>query len=296
MKKTDNLNVPKLVKEITIMMFGMLITAVAIHFFLKPSGLIVGSISGLSIVIEKLTGVPISIITFILNSILLILANALIGKEFGIKTIFASLLLSPYLAIFEIFFPAQKSIMQDPLLDLICFVLALGFAQAILFRINASTGGLDILAKIINKYAHIEIGTALIASGAMICMTAFLISDLRIVIIGLIGTYINGLVVDNFATGFNTKKRACIISEQYKEIQEYIIKNLNRGVTLYNVTGGYKSEQYVELEILLTRSEFSRLMEFINKNNFKAFITAGNVSEVYGLWHNNKGPKKSLNS
>ena len=127
-------------------------------------------------------------------------------------------------------------------------------------------------------------------------MTAFLTSDLRIVIIGLIGTYVNGLVVDNFATGFNTKKRACIISEQYKEIQEFIIKNLNRGVTLYNVVGGYKNETYVELEILLTRSEFSRLMEFIKKNNYKAFITAGNVSEVYGLWHDNKGTKKSINS
>lgn len=295
MKITRNLNVARLVKELTIMMFGMLITAIAIHFFLKPSGLIIGSISGLAIVIEKLLGVPISIITFILNSILLILANILLGKEFGIKTIFASLLLSPYLAIFEIFFPAQQSIMQNALLDLICFVLMLGFAQAILFKINASTGGLDILAKIISKYTHIEIGTALITSGAIICMTAFLTSDLRIVIIGLIGTYINGLVVDNFATGFNTKKRACIISEQYKEIQEYIIKTLNRGVTLYNVVGGYKNEQYVELETLLTRSEFSRLMEFIGKNNFKAFITAGNVSEVYGLWNNNNGLKKSSN-
>lgn len=296
MKTIKNLNIAKLVKELTIMLFAMFITAVAVHFFLKPSGLIIGSISGLSIVIEKLTGVPISIITFIVNSFLLILANILIGKEFGIKTIFTSLLLSPYLAIFEVFFPVQQSIMQDPWLDLICFVLTLGFAQAILFKINASTGGLDILAKIINKYTHIEIGTSITVAGAMICLTAFLISDLRIVIIGLIGTYVNGLVVDNFATGFNSKKRACIISEQYKEIQEFIIKDLNRGVTLYNVVGGYKSDQHVELETLLTRSEFSKLMEFINKNDFKAFITAGNVSEIYGLWNINKRMKKSLNN
>lgn len=292
MKIKDRLSMPKLVKEISIMLFAMLITAVAIHFFLKPSGLIVGSLSGLSIVIEKLTGIPISLVTFILNSFLLILANFLVGKEFGMKTVFASLLLSPYLAIFETFFPMQKSIMQDPLLDLTCFVLILGFSQAILFKINASTGGLDILAKIISKYTHVDIGTALTASGALICMTAFLISDLRIVIISLIGTYLNGLVVDNFATGFNSKKRACIISEHYKEIQEYIINNLNRGVTLYNIVGGYKSEQHIELQVLLTRSEFSKLMEFINKNKFKSFITAGNVSEIYGLW-NNKHLKKS---
>ncbi len=296
-KKTiKDLDVKKLVKELTIMLFAMFITAISVHFFLKPSGLIIGSISGLSIVIEKLTGVPISIITFIINSFLLILANILIGKEFGIKTIFTSLLLSPYLAIFEKFFPIQQSIMQDPWLDLLCFVLLLGLAQAILFKINASTGGLDIMAKIINKFTHIEIGTSITVAGAMICMTAFLISDLRIVIIGLIGTYVNGLVVDNFATGFNSKKRACIISEQYKEIQSFIINELNRGVTLYNVVGGYKSDQRVELEVLLTRSEFSKLMEFIGKNDYKAFITAGNVSEVYGLWNNSKKIKKSLNS
>lgn len=296
MKTIKNINIVKLVKELTIMMFAMLITAIAVHFFLKPSGLIIGSISGLSIVIEKLTGVPISIVTFVINSILLILANILIGKEFGVKTIFTSLLLSPYLAIFEVFFPIQQSIMQDPWLDLVCFVLTLGFAQAILFKINASTGGLDILAKIINKYLHVDIGTALTFAGAMICITAFLISDLRIVIIGLIGTYVNGLVVDNFAAGFNSKKRACIISEHYKEIQNFIIKDLNRGVTLYNVVGGYKSDQHVELETLLTRSEFSKLMGYINKNDFKAFITAGNVSEIYGLWHINKKMKKSVNS
>lgn len=295
-KKTiKDLDVKKLVKELTIMLFAMFITAISVHFFLKPSGLIIGSISGLSIVIEKLTGVPISIITFIINSFLLILANILIGKEFGIKTIFTSLLLSPYLAIFERFFPIQQSIMQDPWLDLLCFVLLLGLAQAILFKINASTGGLDIMAKIINKFTHIEIGTSITVAGAMICMTAFLISDLRIVIIGLIGTYVNGLVVDNFAAGFNSKKRACIISEQYKEIQNFIINELNRGVTLYNVVGGYKSDQHVELEVLLTRSEFSKLMEFIGKNDYKAFITAGNVSEVYGLWNNSKKIKKSLN-
>lgn len=284
----SKLNLNKLVKEISIMMLGMFITAVSVYFFLKPSGLIIGSISGLAIVIERLTAIPISILTFIINSVLLVLANILIGKEFGIKTIFTSLLLSPYLAIFEIFFPINESIMKDPWLDLLCFVLLLGFAQTILFRINASTGGLDILAKIVNKYTHIDIGTSITIAGALICTSAFLISDLRTVIIGLIGTYINGLVVENFAAGFNSRKRACIISDNYKEIQEYIVKDLHRGVTLYNVIGGYKSDRHIELETLLTRSEFAKLMEFINKNDYKTFITAGNVNEIYGLWFDNK--------
>ena len=298
MDALKNLNVKKTSKEIFIMLFGMLITAVSVHFFLKPSGLVIGSISGLSIVIEMITGVPISIVTFVINGILLVLANILLGREFGVKTIFTSLMLSPYLALFEAIYPVKESIMQDPWLDLLCFVLLLGFAQAYLFRINASTGGLDILAKLVNKYTHVDIGTAITVSGGLICLTAFFkgneefIIKLRFVIIGLIGTYVNGLVVENFSAGFNSKKRACIISDNYLEIKEYIITELHRGVTLYNVVGGYKNEEHVELETLLTRAEFSNLMEYIDKKEYKTFITAGNVSEVYGLWYNNKHYKK----
>lgn len=290
----NNSKASKITKEVLLMVLGMIIAAAAVHFFLKPSGLVIGSISGLSIVIEKLTGVPISIITFIINALLLVLANILIGKEFGIKTIFTSLILSPILAFFEIFCPVSQSIMQDPWLDLLCFVFLLGFSQAILFRINASTGGLDIIAKIVNKYTHADLSTSITIAGALICLTAFLVSDLRIVIIGLIGTYINGLVVDQFSAGFNSKKRACIISDNYKEIQEYIINDLHRGVTLYTVVGGYKRDEHIELQTLLTRAEFAKLMEYLDKNEIKSFITAGNVSEIYGLWHENKKFKKTI--
>ncbi|MEG1027995.1 MAG: YitT family protein [Oscillospiraceae bacterium] len=281
----------KLLKETLIMLFGMFVGAVAVHFFLKPSGLVIGSISGLAIVIEKLTNIPISILTFGINAVLLVLAAILIGKEFGAKTVITSLMLSPFLAIFEKFMPVKESIMQDPWLDLLCFVLLVGFSQTILFRINASTGGLDIIAKIVNKYFHADMGTSVTIAGAMICMTAFLVNDLRLVIIGLIGTYVNGVIVNEFSVGFNSKKRACIISNRYKEIQKFIVEDLYRGVTLYNVVGGYKNEEHIELETLLTRAEFAKLMEHLTKNNIDAFVTAGNVSEIYGIW-NDKKPNK----
>ncbi|MEG0895795.1 MAG: YitT family protein [Oscillospiraceae bacterium] len=278
----------KLLKETLIMLFGMFVGAVAVHFFLKPSGLVIGSISGLAIVIEKLTNIPISILTFGINAVLLVLAAILIGKEFGAKTVITSLMLSPFLAIFEKFMPVKESIMQDPWLDLLCFVLLVGFSQTILFRINASTGGLDIIAKIVNKYFHADMGTSVTIAGAMICMTAFLVNDLRLVIIGLIGTYVNGVIVNEFSVGFNSKKRACIISNRYKEIQKFIVEDLYRGVTLYNVVGGYKNEEHIELETLLTRAEFAKLMEHLTKNNIDAFVTAGNVSEIYGIWNDKK--------
>ena len=291
----DNAKTKKLIKEIIIMTFGMMVGTAAVHFFLIPSNLVIGSISGLSIVIHTLIpALPISIITFIVNAILLVLANFLIGKEFGFKTIYTSLIMSPMLAFCEKFFPVKESIMQDPWFDLLCFVLLLGFTQTILFSVNASSGGLDIIAKIINKYTHANIGVCVTISGALICMSAFLIPNNppKMVIIGLIGTYVNGVVLNNFSTGMNSKKRACIISERYEDIRNFVINDLHRGVTIYDVRGGYQEEPKVELEILLTNSEFVKVMEFIDQNNIKAFITAGDVHEIYGEWNEKKKTKQ----
>lgn len=278
----------KNVSDWFIMTFGMLIAAIAVHCFLIPSNLVIGSISGLAIVIFRLTGLPVSITTFIINSILLILAYLLIGKEFGIKTVYTALILSPWLYLLEHVMPVEESIMQDPWLDLLCFVLILSASQAILFRINASTGGLDILAKIVNKYLHVDIGTGVTFSGAAICCTAFMINDTRMVIIGLIGTWINGIVLNHFTDSLNAKKKVCIISDDYRKIQEFVINELKRGATLYEVTGGYSNKKSIELVSILTKDEFSNLMEFIEKNNLHCFITAGSVSEIYGLWNKHK--------
>lgn len=274
--------------EFLLMTFGMLVAAIGVHFFLIPSKLIIGSISGLSIVIFRLTGIPVSGVTFVINLFLLILAYFLIGKEFGIKTFYTALILSPWLYVLEKWFPVTHSVMNDPWFDLLCFVVILSATQAILFHINASTGGLDIIAKIVNKYLHFDIGTSVSVAGAIICCTAFFVNDFRLVIIGLIGTWINGLVVDHFTSGINSKKRVCIISPEYEKIKDYIINELVRGVTLYQVTGGYSGEKKVELEALLRKDEFAKLMEKINNEQIQAFITAGTVSEVYGLWLGNK--------
>ena len=111
-----------------------------------------------------------------------------------------------------------------------------------------------------------------------------MINDARLVIIGLIGTWINGLVVDYFTASLNKRKKVCIISPEHERIRQYIINDLSRGVTLYDVQGGYSGEKKVELVALLSTDEFSDLMKYINDNEVNAFITAGNVSEVYGLW------------
>ena len=286
--------------ELVIMTLGMMVAAAAVYYFLVPSKLIIGTISGLSIVIAGVfesfgVQVKISVVVMIINAILLVLAWLLIGKEFGAKTVYTAMILGPLMDFWgavlpyeQLLEPGQNSVMGDIWFDLMCFVLLLSFSQALLFRINASTGGLDILAKIVNKYLHFDIGASVSVAGAVICCTAFAINPFKMVVIGLIGTWINGIVVDYFTASLNMKKRVCIISKDYKRLQDYIINELVRGVTLYEVTGGYSNTKTMEIETLLTKDEFARLMDLINTEQINAFITAGNVSEVYGLWIKDK--------
>ena len=290
--------------EFLLMTVAMFISAAAVYYFLVPSKLIVGSIAVLSIVPSELfqkAGIHLGLssIVFIINAILLVLAYLLIDKEFGIKTVYTALVLGPMIKLWELILPnskliepGQTSIMQDPWFDLLCFVLILSAAQAILFRINASTGGLDILAKIFNKYCKFDIGTSVTVAGALICCTAFAINPFRLVIIGLIGTWINGTCVDYFTATINRRKRVCIISEEHERIRKFIIEKLCRGCSLYPLKGGYSMEDKLEIQALLTKHEFADLMKYISDNNIVAFITAGNVSEVYGLWRASKKIEK----
>ena len=327
-------------RELLIMTAGMSIGAAAVYYFLMPSHLIVGSISGLSIVLNTMMGGTAHTFSYLvmgINAFLLLLAFILIGNEFGAKTVYTAMILGPLTQTWDRIYPnvnfthkivdapdilaqlqagqtvldahgnpyvlsragevmerVKDSVMSgglgmgDVWFDLICFVLLLSICQAILFRINASTGGLDILGKIVNKYLHFDIGTSVAIGGIIICCTAFFINDFRMVVIGLIGTWINGLAIDYFTASLNKRKRVCIISEEPERIREYIVKELVRGCSLYKVQGGYSGEEHVEIQSLLTQEEFSSVMAFIRNNKIKAFITAGNCSEVYGLWIRHK--------
>ena len=293
-------------KEFIIMTVAMFIAAAAVYYFLLPSNLVIGSITGLSMVISSLFSlagltVKVSVVVTIINAALLIMAWFLIGHEFGAKTVYTALILGPMIEIWErilpvtkLMEPGQTSMMGDIWFDLLCFVLVLSASQTILFNINASTGGLDILAKIVNKYLHFDIGTSVTVAGALICCTAFAVNPFRLVVIGLIGTWINGLALDYFTAGLNRRKRVCIISSRYEEIRKYIIEELQRGCSLYDVTGGYNGHKNVEIQALLTQDEFASLMNYLKANDIHGFITAGNVSEIYGDWNQKKRKKKKI--
>ena len=290
-------------KELFIMTFGMFVAAAGVYYFLVPSKLVVGSISGLSIVIGTVLqnlgiAIKVSNVVLIINAFLLVLAFLLIGKEFGAKTVYTALILGPLMDVWEKICPytnllaeGQTSVMGDLWFDLVTFVLILSASQAIMFSINASTGGLDILAKIVNKYFHFDIGVSVTIAGVIICCTAFAINPFRLVVIGLIGTWLNGIIVDYFMASISRRKRVCIISDETDRIRKYIVEDVKRGCSLYEVTGGYSGSKRMEIQSLLTKDEFSDVMKYIKDNNIDAFITAGNVSEVYGLWRNHQHHK-----
>lgn len=284
--------------EVFILTAGMFVAALGVYFFLIPSKLIVGSITGLSLVLAKLLPfVSVGTVIFVINAILLVLSFLLIGNEFGAKTVYTALILGPMIDFLGKVFPMKESLfttyvagqaIANPWFDLLCFVLILSASQSILFSINASTGGLDIMAKIINKYLHINLGTAVMVSGGAICCTAFLINPVSLVIIGLIGTWLNGLILNYFLGNINSKTRVYIISKDYEIIRDFIMFTLKRGVTLHEVIGGYTNEKHMQIECVLTREEFSTLIDFMNKKKLVTFITSDVVSEVYGIW-NKKG-------
>lgn len=279
------MNKQKKFGEMITITFGVILVAIAVHFFMVPSKIVIGSISGLAMVLEQLMGIPLSIISFVLNAILLVVGFIFIGKEFGGKTVYTSLLLPVILRIFEVIFPNVQSVTGNPVYDLISYILIVALGQAILFHVNASSGGLDVIAKLLNKYFHMEIGTAVMLAGFVTALTSIFVYDFSTLVISILGTYANGVAVDYFIDGFNKRKRVCIIADEYEDIQNYIIHDLERGATLYVAQGAYDEKHRTELVSVLEQQEYRKLLNYLNTHKKEAFVTVSTVNEVVGTWN-----------
>jgi len=271
-----------IIKDYLVITLGIFIAAVAVYFFLVPSGVTVGSASGFGVVLSYFIPLPLSVITFIINLVLLIVGFIIIGKDFGIKTVYSSLSLSVFLAIFEIICPNQGPIMGDQFVDMICYLFVIAIGQAILFKANASSGGLDIVGKIINKFFRIELGQAISIAGICVALMSATIPGARVdsVVLSLLGTYLSGIVLDHFIFGFNIKKRVCILSKKEDEIKEFILHQLHSGATIYEAIGAYDNAKRREIIAIVDKNEYSKLMNFIAKVDPDAFLTVYNVNEV----------------
>lgn len=278
MKK--KLNYADIIKETVILTVAVAIIAAAVYFFLVPSHTSVSSISGLGIVLSNFVPLQLSAITMILNVVLLIIGFFTCGREFGVKTVYTSVMLPLFLGLFEIIFPNFGSMTDSQELDVLCYVLVVSVGLSILFNRNASSGGLDIVAKIMNKYLHMELGKAMSLSGMCVALSAALVYDKKTVVLSILGTYFNGIVLDHFIFDHNIKRRVCIITKKEEELRQFIVHDLHSGATIYEAIGAYKMEKRHEIITIVDKGEYQKLMKFINQEDPKAFITVYNVSNM----------------
>ncbi|SHF09264.1 YitT family protein [Caloramator proteoclasticus] len=273
----------KAIKEYILITLGIFLVAVGIYYFLVPSNLAAGGVSGLAIVINKFfPAIPVGLLMLGMNIILFIIAFIVIGSNFGAKTIYSSLGLSGMIWVLEKLYPISQPIVDDLLLQLLFGILISGIGMGILFNQNASTGGTDIIAKIINKFFHIDIGKSLLLSDFLITLAAGLTFGPKIGMYALLGVVINGLVIDNVIQGLNVCKQVTIISSKSEQIKKYIIEELGRGVTIFDGRGAFTGEKKEVLMTIISRKEFIKLREYIKELDKRAFISVSNVHEVLG--------------
>ena len=276
----SNNHVTELFKETMVLTAAMAIVAGAVYFFLLPSHASVSSISGLGIILSNFVPLPLSAITMILNVLLLIIGFFTCGKEFGAKTVYTSIVLPLFLALFERIFPNIGSLTDSQELDVLCYILTVSIGLSILFNRNASSGGLDIVAKIMNKYLHMDLGKAMSLSGMCVALSAALVYDKKTVVLSVLGTYFNGIILDHFIFNHNVKRRVCIITKKEEELRHFIINDQHSGATIYESIGAYNLEKRNEIITIVDKSEYQKLMNYINREDPHAFITVYTVSDI----------------
>lgn len=278
-KKSANVTA-ELVKEAAILTVAVAIIASAVYLFLIPSQTAVSSISGLAIVISNFVPLKISTITMILNVGLLILGFILCGKEFGAKTVYTSIILPLFLAVYEKVLPNYTSMTNSQELDVVCYIFVVSFGLAILFNRNASSGGLDIVAKIMNKYLHVDLGKAMSFAGMCTALSSALIYDKKAVILSILGTYLNGMVLDHFIFGQNVKRRVCILTKKEEQLKHFVLYELHSGATVYEAFGAYTMDKHHEIIAIVDKGEYQKLMNYLNREDPEAFVTVYTVADM----------------
>lgn len=268
------------VRELAILTGAVAIIAAAVYFFLVPSHASVSSISGLGIVLANFVPLPLSAITMILNVVLLVIGFLTCGREFGAKTVYTSILLPAFIGLFERLFPNLGSLTDSQELDVLCYILVVSVGLSILFNRNASSGGLDIVAKIMNKYLHMDLGKAMSLSGMCVALSAALVYDKKTVVLSVLGTYFNGLVLDHFIFDQNIKRRVCTITGKEEELRRFIIEDLHSGATVYESYGAYNMQKRREIITIVDKAEYQKLMSYMNREDPQAFITVYTVSDM----------------
>lgn len=262
---------------------GIILLAVGLYFLLLPSNLVVGGVSGFATVLNHhYPWIPVGGFMMGANVILFALGFIFLGREFGGYTIYAAMALSLVIMVFEKLVPLQGPIVDDLLLNLIYGIIISGSGMGIIFYQNASTGGTDIIAKIINKFTGMDLGKALLMSDFAVIVMATFTFGIKLGMYAMMGNIINSFVIDNIIAGFNKKLNLTINSQKHKEINDFILQEIERGTTLYYGQGGFSKEERVIINSIVSKKEYIKIQQFVKSIDPEAFMSINFVSEVHG--------------
>ena len=272
------------IKRFLFVNIGVILVAVGLHFFLVPNSLAVGGTSGLSIEINHLFPfIPVPYILTALNTILVVIGFIFIGADFGFYTVYASISLGVFLWLLELVVPLNQSLVEgDIFINLIFGIFIQAIGIGIVVNQGASTGGTDIVAKIVETYTRFSFGQGLIMSDGVVTLLATLLYGPKLGMYALLGAIINSTVIDKMIAGFDTKYHITIITNKIEEINQFILVDLYRGSTLYDAKGGYKGDARTIIVTLVDKKDYVKLKEFIRKTDKEAFMYVSNVTEVEG--------------
>ncbi|MBF1036407.1 MAG: YitT family protein [Parvimonas sp.] len=263
--------------------FASIIVSAGVYFFMIPYNLTIGGTAGLSIALAKfMPGIPVGVFQLGINVILFILAFLLIGSEFGGLSIYATVVLSIALIVFEKLIPNVQPLVDTPFMSMIIGVGVTAIGIALTLNQNASTGGTDIVGKILNKYMHVDLSVGVFIADFSVVVMGYAAYGINAAMYALVGILFNAVVIDKVLTGYKTRIKVYINSRYWEGINEFIVHELVRGSTLYEVKGGYNKSERVMVETILTRPEYIKLMNFIREFDDTAFVNVATVNEVSG--------------
>ncbi len=270
-------------REYFFITIGTIIVALGIKFFIAPNNIAGGGVTGISIILYRFVpSISVAIWMLILNVFLFIIAFIFIGGKFGGKTIYATIALSGVLYILDLFFPGGIAYTDDLFLATVFGSLLSGIGLGMVFNQNASTGGTDILAKILNKFFHINMGKALLMVDLIVALTAGVTFSREVGMYAILAAITNGMIIDNFIEGLNVRKSIFIISKENKKIKNFIIQELDRGCTVFEGKGAYSDTTNEVVYTVLDRKQFIKLRNYIKDIDSRAFITVNEAHEVLG--------------
>lgn len=270
------------VKEFFLLTVGILIMVVGIYFFKFPNNFSFGGVTGIAIVVSEYLPVSRGVITTIINVALLIIGFLLLGKGFGIKTVYTSLLMSFGLSFLEKICPMTHPLTDEVILELAFGIFLPAVGSALLFNIGASSGGTDIVAMILKKYTSINIGNALLLTDLIIVAATFFVFDVKTGLLSTLGLFVRSFMIDGVIENINLQKYFTVVCSDPEPICDFITLDLGRSATVCEGMGAFSHDKKYVIYTVMSRAQAVRLRSFIHVQDPSAFILISDTSEIIG--------------